>query len=93
MNKYKSISARFTTINHAASSGRVNDKATFGYKSPSLVKVGQRLFFIKTKEVACFIAENKIIFLADGEGKRFVVNDTLEKLETILDLRDSFRND
>ena len=52
---------------------------------------GQRLFFIAASEVAYFAADNKIVFLIDREGNRFVINNTMEKLETELNPKDFFR--
>jgi DNA-binding LytR/AlgR family response regulator len=53
--------------------------------------VGQRSFFIHADEVAYFFADNKIVYLVDKEGNRFIINFTLEKLEPLLDPHDFFR--
>ena len=53
--------------------------------------MGQRLFFIAAAEVAYFAADNKIVFLIDKEGNRFVINTTIEKLEAELNPKDFFR--
>lgn len=42
-------------------------------------------------DVAYFAADNKIVFLIDREGNRFVINNTMEKLEAELNPRDFFR--
>lgn len=61
------------------------------YKERFLAKVGQRLIFIKTSEVAYFRAEDKIVYIIDKQGNKLPVDYTLEKLETVLDPRYFFR--
>ena len=65
--------------------------AASSYKSRFLAKVGQRMFFIQENEVAYFAADNKIVFLIDREGNRFVINYTIEKLELMLNPKHFFR--
>jgi DNA-binding LytR/AlgR family response regulator len=61
------------------------------YKKRFLGKVGQRTFFIDTASVSFFQADNKIVYLVDREGNRYVVDYTLEKLEALLDPACFFR--
>lgn len=61
------------------------------YKKRFLGKVGQRLFFIDTGDIAFFQADNKIVYLIDKEGNRYVVEHTMEKLEEQLDPQQFFR--
>jgi len=61
------------------------------YKNRFLAKVGQRLFFVDINDIAFFQAENKIVYLVDKEGNRFVIDYTLEKLEALLDPKLFFR--
>ena len=49
------------------------------------------MFFIQENEVAYFAADNKIVFLIDREGNRFVINYTIEKLELMLNPKHFFR--
>jgi DNA-binding LytR/AlgR family response regulator len=60
-------------------------------KKRFLGKVGQRLFFIDVSDIGFFQADNKIVYLVDQQGNRFVVDHTLETLETMLDPRQFFR--
>lgn len=55
------------------------------YKKRFLGKVGQRLFFINTEEISYFQADNKIVYLTDRNGTRYIIDYTLEKLEEMLD--------
>lgn len=61
------------------------------YKERFLVKIGQKFVFIKTKDVAFFKAEDKLAFLIDKKSNRFMIDYTLDKLETLLDPRRFFR--
>ncbi len=61
------------------------------YRNRFLGKSGSKLFFIEVGEVAYFQADNKIVYLVDKKGNRFIVNHTLEKLEAELDPREFFR--
>lgn len=62
-----------------------------GYKDRFLARVGQRLFFIEEADIAYFEADNKIVHLADRQGNKFLVDFTLEKLESSLDPKVFFR--
>ncbi|CAN5721694.1 LytTR family DNA-binding domain-containing protein [soil metagenome] len=61
------------------------------YKERFLARIGQRLIFVKTSEVAYFRAEDKIIYIIDKQGNKLPIDYTLEKLETVLDPRYFFR--
>lgn len=61
------------------------------FKKRFLGKVGQRLFFIKTENIAFFQADNKIVYLMDKEGNRYVVDYTIEQLSSMLEPEEFFR--
>lgn len=61
------------------------------YKSRFLVKIGNRSFFAETSEVAYFQADNKIVYLVAADGCRYIVDQTLETLEDLLDPEKFFR--
>lgn len=90
MNKYKSLAA-MAAVNYSLLSDAVKDNFGTRYKNRFLAKVGQRSFFLQADEVAYFFADNKIVYLVDKEGNRFIINFTLEKLEPLLDPHDFFR--
>lgn len=91
INKYKNLSASFAPADYSVMMEQVKDNFSTRYKNRFLAKVGQRLFFVQASEVAYFYADNKIVYLVDREGNRFVINITLEKLELLLDPRHFFR--
>jgi DNA-binding LytR/AlgR family response regulator len=91
LNKYKNLSAAFAPKDYQLLMEQVKDNFSANYKTRFLAKVGQRLFFIPASDVAYFAADNKIVFLIDKLGNRFVVNTTIEKLEGELNPKDFFR--
>jgi two-component system response regulator LytT len=90
-NKYKGLSTSFFKADYTLLTEQLKENFTNKYRNRFLAKVGQRSFFIKSEEVACFIADNKIVTLLDKEGNRYLVNYTLEKLEPLLDPNNFFR--
>jgi DNA-binding LytR/AlgR family response regulator len=61
------------------------------YKSNFLIKVGQRHFFVNTDDVAYFRADNKVVFLTDKTGHRYIIDYTLERIQEIVNPNDFFR--
>lgn len=88
--KYQDLS-RFNTFNYAELTDVVKDELKTGYKSRFLAKVGQRSFFIQEEDVSYIVSENKIVYIVDKSGNRFVISFTLEKLEPLLNPRNFFR--
>lgn len=91
INKYKTIASSFAPKDYSLLTEQINDNLTTNYKTRFLAKVGQRLFFVPVQDAACFSADNKIVYLLDKEGNRFVINTTIEKLETQLNPQQFFR--
>ncbi|MBL0356493.1 MAG: response regulator transcription factor [Chitinophagaceae bacterium] len=91
INKYKTLSSGVLSNNYALLNDQVRENFNTRYKNRFLAKVGQRSFFLQAQEVAYFFADNKIVYLVDREGNRFIINFTLEKLEPLLDPHDFFR--
>lgn len=83
--KYDTLTNKTLQLNYTALANRYEENNIKRFKDRFLAKVGTRTFFIQANEVAYFNAENKIIFLGDADGNRFIVNYTIEKLEPILD--------
>lgn len=88
LNKFKSLSLSFSATDLNRVSQGWKDQR---YKKRFLGKIGQRLFFIDAKEVAFFQADNKIVYLADKEGNRYIIDHTMERLEEQLDPQHFFR--
>lgn len=91
INKYKNISTNLAGIQYSKLGTLNKEDAASKYKNRFAGKIGQRTFFIPTNEVAYFYSENKIVYLINTEGNRFVLPYTLEKLEPLLDPFHFFR--
>ncbi len=61
------------------------------YKNRFLVKQGQTIDSIETKDIHHFETQESITFLVLATGKRFPIDNTLDQLETILSPTDFFR--
>jgi len=85
MRKYQTLSSGFVPPNYSHWANQVKDSMQNRHKDRFLAKVGTRTFFIQTDEVAYFTADNKTVYLVDKEGNRFIINYSIEKLETQLD--------
>ena len=60
-------------------------------KSRFMVKSGQSIKTISSEKAAYFLAEEGVVLLMTFEGKRFIVNYTLDQLEEILEPQMFFR--
>ncbi|SMB97960.1 two component transcriptional regulator, LytTR family [Hymenobacter roseosalivarius DSM 11622] len=61
------------------------------YKEQFVVRVGEHLKTVATEQIAYFFSLEKATLLQTRENRRFVVDYTLEQLETLLDPRQFFR--
>ncbi len=90
--KYKSLTAQVAPVNNYAEVLEyVKENLSAKYKNRFLGKVGQRTYFIQVQDVAYFTADNKIVHMVARDGKRYLKNATMEKLEQILDPKIFFR--
>jgi DNA-binding LytR/AlgR family response regulator len=91
INKYKLMPSVFSDTGHKNWPDIFKENSGSAYKDRFLAKIGLRTFFIQAGEIAYFTADNKIVSLTDKEGNRYLVNYTIEKLETLLNPHDFFR--
>ncbi|MBQ4914774.1 response regulator transcription factor [Maribacter sp. MMG018] len=61
------------------------------YKKRFTAKVGQHLKIINADEVACFYSENKGTYAATSDGRNYLLDTTLENLESELEPKTFFR--
>lgn len=61
------------------------------YKTKFLCSLGRKKFFIFSKEVSFFCADDKIVYLVSAEGVRYIINSSIEELQSQLDPADFFR--
>ena len=55
------------------------------YQKRFLINVGSKLKSINTEDIAYFYAEDKAVYLCTKDNRRYIADQTIEKLETILD--------
>ena len=61
------------------------------YKERFLVKTGQQLSYIEVKDIAYFYSEDKLVCAKNVNGKRHILDYTLDQLEDCLDPACYFR--
>ena len=61
------------------------------YKTQFVVRVGEHLKVVPIDQIAYFFSLEKATFLQTTEGRKFVVDYTMDQLETLLDPRRFFR--
>lgn len=61
------------------------------YKKRFTIKMGQQLKMITIEEVECFYSENKGTYLHTLDNRDYLLDNTLEQLETELDPKDFYR--
>jgi DNA-binding LytR/AlgR family response regulator len=64
---------------------QLKEKSATRYKDRFLARVGQRTFIIQIDEISYFYADNKTVYLVDKTGNKFIINYSIEKLESMLD--------
>lgn len=55
------------------------------------IHVGTKLLSVQTEEISYFYASDKVVFLVDVSGNKYIINYTLEYLDNILPRKDFFR--
>lgn len=61
------------------------------FKTRFLVKFGEKIQSIAIEEIAFFYSESRVTFLQTNEGKKYVLDQTLEQLESQIDPTTFFR--
>lgn len=61
------------------------------YKTRFTGKIGNRLFFVETQNIALFYSDNKIVYLVATDNAKYIAEYTLEQLEELLDETSFFR--
>lgn len=61
------------------------------YKTRIVVKNGDRFGFVKIEDIAYFFAEDRLTFAVSTQGKKYIVDYTMEALEPVLDPKCFFR--
>lgn len=61
------------------------------YKSRFLVRFGEKIQSIQISEIAFFFSEERVTFLQTRDGKRYILDFTLDQLQESLDPKSFFR--
>ncbi|OQY05199.1 MAG: hypothetical protein B6I20_01685 [Bacteroidetes bacterium 4572_117] len=61
------------------------------YKSRLVVKIGDQIKFIKTKDIAYFYAEDNEVFISSSDKRNFIIDYSLNQLSEMLDSNYFFR--
>ena len=64
---------------------------TANYKSRFLVKYGEKIQSVPTDEISFFFSAEKVTYLQTGEGRKYIMDYTLDQLEQWLDPKRFFR--
>jgi two-component system, LytTR family, response regulator LytT len=70
---------------------KITQKGDSGYKTRFLVTKGQIMKTIQTTETAFFVIDNQLVFLVDKNDKYYIIEHSLDELESMLDPEHFFR--
>ena len=92
MKKLETLRQQFTNRDQ---SQRVQEALTSlqvkQYKSRFMVKVGEHIKSITTNQIPLMYADGRDVYMVTTQGRKFIIDYTLESLENILDPKDFFR--
>ncbi len=94
IDKYKSMKETFSGNRHAEKLEQLLDSLQHSgksYKKRFLVKKGEQLIPVEDEQVAYFHAENELVFLYTPEGRKYLVDYTLEQVDDLLNSARFFR--
>ncbi|MCD4736962.1 MAG: LytTR family DNA-binding domain-containing protein [Bacteroidales bacterium] len=61
------------------------------YKTRLVVKLGDKIRHIETKDIACFYSEDKVTFLKTTDNHKYILNYSLEQIEKFVNPDDFYR--
>lgn len=93
VNKFKArnIGASNLSLDFEMIKNMLVNPAGKSYKKRFTIKMGQQLKMINIDEVECFYSENKGTYLHTFDNRDYLIDNTLEQLETELDPKDFYR--
>ena len=56
------------------------------------MKMGEHIHSVTTEQISLFYAEGRTVFLLTGKGRKFIIEHTLEELESLVDPEKFFRS-
>ncbi len=94
LEKYKGIKEQFSSNDLDESIKKVREMLNYSgkeFKKRFVSKVGDQYIKIDARDVAYFKADNNIVYLIDKQGKKNIIEYTLEELVEMLDPKEFFR--
>jgi two-component system, LytTR family, response regulator LytT len=92
MEKFEKNHAKSSTIPLAQLQQLLIPKTvSISYKKRFTIKVGEHLKIFPIEQIQCFYSENKATYLQTLEGRNYLLENTLEQLEQMLDPQLFFR--
>ncbi len=91
MKKFEEIFKKPQTYDSSAIQALLNNIQSKKYKERFLVKTGQEFSYIPINDIAYFYSEDKIVCAKNVNGKRHILDYTLDQLEECLDPDFHFR--
>lgn len=88
LNKYKSLQKHFSGN---LTQFLMQEPNSNNSKSRYVVKKGISYQAVRVEDIAYFISEHKITFLVDVSGNKYIIEKSLQELETELDSKQFFR--
>lgn len=89
LDKYDNLKSNLTPdIQYLTDLIQNNEKA---YKKRFLVQIGDKIHKIETKDISCFYAEDKAVFIQTFEGRNRSIDYSLDNLENMLNPDEFFR--
>ena len=59
--------------------------ARLSYKNRFIIKSGEQYKFFNTTDIAYFVADNNVVFLVTFQNQRYIVDQTMEQIEQLID--------
>ncbi len=94
LEKLQQLKSEFSEIENAHKIDQLLDSLQHTgkpFKKRFLVKKGEQLIPIHEEQIAYFYTENELVYLFTPPGKKYVIDYTLEQLDTLLDPAKFFR--
>ena len=93
VNKFKArnVSSSNLSLDFEMIKKMLVNPADKSYKKRFTIKMGQQLKMVNIEEVECFYSENKGTYLHTFDNRDYLLDITLEQLETELDPKDFYR--
>lgn len=90
INKLKQFHLQRPVIDYNMLAKFINNEKE-AYKTKFLCKTGRRKVFVFSNEISFFCADNKIVYLVCADGGKYIIDHSMEELQSLLDPKFFFR--